>query len=224
MTKSRGTLAPRRAWSEFELEVMRKHYPITTAVNLAELFNRSLSSVHGMAAKLGLAKREGFAADIARERMTPDHPARAHQFAKGIVPANKGLRRPGWAPGDMARTQFKPGHRPTEMPLGSHRINADGWLDRKVLMDGPPQHRWKAVHRIVWEAAHGPVPPGYRVVFKGGRTTVLEEITLDRLEMITARELMLRNSIHHLPPELADVARLRGRITRAIRQREEETP
>lgn len=201
---------------------MRKHYPITTAANLAELFNRSLSAVHGMAGKLGLAKREGFAADVARERMTPDHPARQHQFAKGIVPANKGLRRPGWSVGNMARTQFKPGHKPTEMPLGTHRVNADGWLDRKVRMDGPPQHRWKAVHRIVWEAAHGPVPPGHRVVFKGGRTTVLEEITLDRLEMITARELMLRNSVHNLPPQLLEIVHLRSAITRQINQQSKE--
>lgn len=156
MTKGRGILAPRRAWSDFELEVMRMHYPITTAANLAELFNRDVGAVHRKANKLGLAKREGFAADVARERMTPAHPARAHQFAKG-------LRRPGWSAGDMARTQFKKGQVSVNtMPIGSYRVNGDGFVERKFAQaPGPYMNRWIPLHREIWIAANGPVPKGF---------------------------------------------------------------
>lgn len=224
MTKSKGILTPRRFWSDYEDQVMRQHYPTTVATDLAELFGREVVAVHRRAAKLGLKKAPGVVAELARARMTPDHPGRATQFKPGSVPANKGKKMPaGWAPGHMARTQFKPGHRPTTwVPVGSLTVNADGYLDRKVNDDQGPRHvRWKPVHRLVWEAANGPVPAGHVVVFRPGmHSTVEAEITLDRLELITRAQLMARNTIHNMPEQLADVMRLRGRLKRAINERE----
>jgi hypothetical protein len=41
---------------------------------------------------------------------------------------------------------------------------------------GALYRNWVAVHRLVWEQAHGPVPPGHIVVFRPGRhTTDLDE-------------------------------------------------
>ena len=80
--------------------------------------------------------------------------------------------------------------------------------------------RWTAVHRLVWEAAHGPIEPGYVVVFRPGRRSAnLDEITLDALELVTRAELMGRNSVHNLPPELVQIAQLRGVLNRKINQR-----
>lgn len=230
MTASRNLIAPRRAWSAFELEVMRLHYPITTAANLAELFSRPLSSVHRKARMLGLAKVDGFAAEIGRQRMTPDHPARAHVFPKGHAPANKGLRRPGWTAGDMARTQFKKGRPAHEaanyVPIGSHKITKDGQLVRKVTDDPSivPVRRWVAVSRLVWIAKHGEIPAKHMVAFKPGlRTTVLEEITLERLECISMAENCRRNSYHNHGPEISGIVHLRAAITRQINQRKKES-
>ena len=211
-----------RAWSEFELEVMRLHYPITTAANLAELFNREVSSVHRKANKLGLAKREGFAADVARERMTADHPARAHVFPKGHAPANKGLRRPGWTAGDMARTQFKKGQVSVNtMPIGSYRVNGDRFVERKFAQaPGPYTNRWIPLHREIWIAANGPVPKGFVIAFKPGmKTTAPELVTLDRIECISLADNCRRNSFHNRGPEIAKIVQLRGAITRQINKR-----
>ena len=76
------------------------------------------------------------------------------------------------------------------------------------------------VHRMVWEAAHGPVPEGHLVVFRPGqRTSVLGEITLERLDCITRAENCRRNSSHRHGPELQRLAQLRGCITRQINAR-----
>ena len=90
-----------------------------------------------------------------------------------------------------------------------------------------PARRWVAVHRLVWEAAHGPVPDGHVVVFlPGKRTAELDGITLDVVELVTRRELMRRNSVHQMPKELVELVRLRGVLTRQIntKAKEAETP
>ncbi len=227
MTKSRGILRPRRAWTEFELEMLRLHYADTVTADLAELFDRPLGSVHQHAIKLGLRKTPEFVARIARDRVeqNPEHGSRRTRLLPGNVPPNKGVKRPpGWAPGRMASSQFKPGSVPhTWRPVGSVTVNADGYLDRKVNDEPGPRHvRWKPVHRLVWEAANGPVPEGHVVVFRPGqKTTVEAEITLDRVELLTRRQLMQRNTIHNWPEPLKRVMRVRASLTRAINQRDD---
>lgn len=227
MTKSKGILPPRRFWSDYEDQVLRLHYPTTRAADLAELFNSTADAVCRRARKLGLAKDAAWVVETARQRTkNPHHGGRHTRFQPGIVPANKGKKMPnGWAPGDMARTQFKPGQKPsTWKPIGSLRINGEGYLDRKVNdLPGGNHVRWHPVHRLVWEAANGPVPAGHVVVFKPGMHTTNEAaITLDRVELITRAQLMARNTIHNLPGPLADVIRLRGTLKRAINRREKE--
>jgi hypothetical protein len=141
------------------------------------------------------------------------------------VPANKGLRRPGFAPGDMARTQFKKGNVSANwMPVGSYRINGDAFVERKFAdAPGPYKNRWIPVHREIWIGAHGPVPKGYVIAFKPGtKTTDPERISLEVLECITLAENCRRNSVHNLPQPLVDVCRLRARLTRAINKRSKE--
>lgn len=216
-----------RAWSEFELEVMRMHYPSTLTRDLAELFNRLEGHVYACAGRLGLNKAPEFQATATSGRILRGGRLSVEtQFKPGMTPANKGKKMPpGWAPGDMARTQFKPGSKPvTWRPVGTCVINTDGYLDMKIADGTGPRHYfWKPVHRLVWMRANGDIPPGHVVVFKVGQfTNVLEEITLDRVECITRRELMQRNTRHNLPPALNEIVSLRAAITRQINQKLEE--
>jgi len=218
----------RRYWTPADEAVLREHYADTRTSDLARTLSRTVNQVLAKAAAMGLHKSRDLIAQMTREAMQdPSHPARRARFQKGLVPANKGVKHPkGWAPGRMAATQFKPGSKPhTWQPIGSHRIvvnkNGGPELQRKVNDDpGPSGVRWKPVARLVWEAAHGPVPDGRIVVFKPGlRTIEHEQITLDRLECITRAELMQRNTIHRLPPEFAEVARLKAVLHRVINHR-----
>lgn len=222
MTKSRGILPPRRRFTWVERELVRRNYADMYTAALAHVLGREVGQIHQLAQRMGLHKSRETIAAMARERATPDHPNRATRFQPGHVPANKGLRRPGYAPGNMAATQFRQGNRPhTWVPVGSYRVNGDGYLDRKMNdLPGPNHVRWHPVHRLVWEQAHGPVPHGHVVVFKPGRrSAVLAEITLDAVELVTRRELMARNSIASWPKELANLVRLRGALNRQINQR-----
>lgn len=224
-------MTTRRYWTESEREVLRCTYADCSTDSIARSLGRSIGQVHQQAQKLGLRKSAEFIARTTRERvMRQDHASHATRIKPGAVPPNKGLRRPGWAPGEMARTQFKPGRPAHEshnyVPIGSLRLSKDGYLERKVTDDAGvcPARRWVAEHRLVWESINGPVPAGQVVVFRHGqRTTNVDQITVDRLECLTRADLMRRNTIHRYPEPVKQVMRLRGKLSRAISAQEDQS-
>ena len=83
------------------------------------------------------------------------------RFLPGHVPFNKGMK--GWSAPGTERTRFKPGNAPSKMqPVGSIHQRSDGYLYEKVA----DPNRWRPKHLLEWERVNGPVPKGYRVVFK----------------------------------------------------------
>jgi len=95
---------------------------------------------------------------------------RTGRFEKGQIPANagtKGVMKPN-------RASFKKGRPAHEarnyVPVGSLRFTRDGYMERKVTDDPTlvPARRWIPEHRLIWEAAYGPVPDGHVVVFLDG--------------------------------------------------------
>lgn len=212
----------RRPWDADEDARLRREYPHEPTSVIAQRFGRTLSAVYQRARILHLLKSAAYLASPSACRLRRgDNVGVQFRFHKGQVPANKGLRRPGWAPGRMKETQFTPGVRRgvavrLYKPIGSERMSKDGYLQRKVNDDLPLQSRWRAVHLIVWEAAHGPLPKGHAIVFRNGDKA---DIRLDNFECITRRALMLRNSVHNLPEPLAAAVQLLGALHRQIRQR-----
>ena len=150
-----------------------------------------------------------------------------YRFNPGSAAWNKGIPGSTGNHPNTKRTQFKPGRSPEEahnyQPIGSLRICKDGILQRKITDDPAlyPSRRWVAVHRLVWEEVNGPMPKGYVVVFKPGMaSTDPDEITIDRVELITRAELMRRNTRHNLPPEINALIAVKARLTRVINERE----
>jgi len=209
--------AGKRLWNPEDDELLRQRYPHESSQALAVALRRSLSSVHGRAAMLGLAKTDEYLATHCRLRPGSNLGA-AYRFPKGHVPANKGLRRPGYAPGRMRQTQFKKGQFPlNDMPIGSTRL-IDGYLYRKVtdVRYVPWTRNWVLEHYLLWQATNGPIPPGHALAFKNGDKT---DVRLENIECITRRELMARNSVHNLPPELRNTIQLLGALNRQINRR-----
>jgi hypothetical protein len=197
---------------------------------IADALERPVYTVHAKAKRLGLRKSAAFYASSFAGR-TDGRVGASARFPKGHVPANKGLRRPGWSVGRMAETQFKKGRPAHEsanyVPIGTEKLDREGYLLRKVTDDPAlfPARRWVAVHRLVWEAAHGPIPRGHMVAFlPGKRTAVRDAITPDILECISLAENMRRNTIHNLPAPLKEVVQIRGRLVRKIRKLEGRLP
>jgi hypothetical protein len=92
--------------------------------------------------------------------------------------------------------QFKKGRPAHEarnyLPIGSLRFTRDGYMERKVTDDPSivPARRWVAEHRLVWEAAHGPIPDGCVVVFLDGDP---HNITLNNLRCVHRGVLGMMN-------------------------------
>jgi hypothetical protein len=212
----------KKIWTPSDDKLLRRLYPDTKTSKLATRFGCNLHQVYKRAKNLGLKKSDEYMAspDACRLRRG-DNVGAAFRFKPGLIPANKGTRRPGWFAGRMRETQFKKGQKSRNwMPLGSTRFSKEGYLMRKVAETGYPPADWKFVHTILWEEANGPVPAGHAVAFKDRDR---DHISLDNLELITRRELMLRNSIHNLPQSLKEVVQLKGAINRQITMKTRKT-
>lgn len=212
-------------WSAKERKQLQRLYPDSSTTHLVEVFKRAKSKIYAQAQKLGLHKSAAFHEDVKLSGRFDklSRAGAAFRYPKGHAPANKGLRRPGYAPGRMASTQFKKGRAAHEsrnyVPIGTERINVDGYLERKVTDDPTiaPVRRWVGVHRLVWIAANGPVPQKHFVVFKDGDR---KNIVLENLELISMAECGRRNNMWtKYPKELADVLRLKGIVNRMINKR-----
>lgn len=214
-----------KEWTAAEKEYLRRTYPDQPTSELAAALGRPLTAVYAQATKLGLKKSAAYMASPAACRLRRgDNIGKACRFQSGHVPANKGLRRPGWSRGRMKQTQFQKGNRSANwLPVGTVRVNADGYLRIKIsdAPEPPDGHganspNWEFVHRRVWEDAHGPIPQGHRIWWKDGNH---ENCALENLELLSDQEHMARTTIHNYPPELKDVIRLKGKLGKAIRKR-----
>lgn len=109
------------------------------------------------------------------------------RLPKGHKPFNKGRKGvDGWEP-----TQFKKGHRPHRYkPIGSERINGDGYVDIKI-QDGMAQKNWKGKHILILEEHHGrPLPPGHAVIFGDGNRRNFDP---DNLILVSRKQLLVMN-------------------------------
>lgn len=106
------------------------------------------------------------------------------RFKKGHPTWNKGLK--GVNLGGQ-ETQFRKGNRPKNyMPVGSERINTDGYIDVKIADPGT----WRQKHLLIWEQENGPVPKGHVVIFADGNPL---NVVLENLLLITRGELVVMN-------------------------------
>lgn len=228
MTKSRNKIRKKHVWTSAELELVRQKYPDRPAREIADALGISIHQLYKQTHTMGLKKSQAFKDSPLSSRLRRgENPGKAYRYTKGHVPANKGTRRPGYAPGRMQETQFKKGRPAHEahnyVPIGAEKIDPKRNVLMRKMTDDPalfPAKRWRPVHVLAWEAAHGPVPPGYICIFRRGmKTYVAAEITADRLEVVTLKENMLRNTVHNLPAPLPELIQLRGALNRKINRR-----
>lgn len=217
-----------RQWTPAELAILRELYPDHLTEEISKSVGHPLPSTFGMAKKLGLKKSSSYLEAMLKNFGSAGERFR---FKKGQTPANKGLRRPGWFAGRMRETQFKKGQKSHNIiPIGTVQPNSYGYLRIKVA-DAPEEpgfrgarsRNWIFLHRLVWEQAHGPIAPGYRIWWKDGDHT---NCALENLELISGAEHMARTTIQNWPEDIKVAIRLNGVLKRSIRtriRREEET-
>lgn len=126
-------------------------------------------------------------------------------------------------------TQFKPGSLPhNTKPIGYERLSKSGYIEVKVKMrptalpDGKRcNDNFVPKHKLVWEAANGPVPEGCIVVFKDGNK---QNVSLENLACITRGQNAVMNQAHIRcdNPEAFDVCLAMADIKSAVSKRKKE--
>ena len=145
---------------------------------------------------------------------------RSGRFEPGQISWNKGKR---MAPNENSRrTQFKPGNMPQMWkPVGTETVRSDGYTWVKIA----EPRTWKEKHRLIWEAAHGPIPKGYAVIFMDQDRS---NFSLENLRLINRKYLSIVNKSCLLShsAELTEtgliVAELKARTGAAKRKQKEE--
>lgn len=214
-----------KVWTDAMLEVLARDYPDRPTREIAQALGLKTAQVHRKAGSLGIRKSREFLAGPHARRLKGTE-GEETRFKPGQTPWNKGKPKSTGTHPNSVRHHFKKGERRGRAnamyrPVGSYRVSAEGYLEVKIDENPQISRRWKGVHRILWEAVHGPVPKGHIVVFKRGlKTAQLSDITLDKLELVSRAENMRRNSIHNLPKDIAQALQMLGALNRKINNAE----
>jgi hypothetical protein len=79
-------------------------------------------------------------------------------------------------------------------PIGQENIcNSKGYILVKIANPSV----WRYKHKLVWEAANGPVPEGHVILFADGNKL---NINLDNLLLVSTQELAVMNKRHLIFP------------------------
>lgn len=227
MTRNPIFRAGKRLWTAEEDATLRQRYPYEQTEVIARALGRTLPATYNRALSMGLRKSAAYLASPAACR-TNGRQGMGTRFERGHVPANKGLRRPGWSPGRMKSTQFKKGERRgvaarNWRAIGTILTDTEGYQRIKVREARSGEaygfgnvRVWPLLQRHVWTQAHGVIPLGHTVCFKNGDKT---DCALANLELVSRSDLMKRNTVHNYPKPLAETIQLLGALTRKIRRR-----
>jgi hypothetical protein len=198
-------------WTSEEIQYLHANYADNFTEDVAKALKKSVKSVYAKAYSLDIRKSKSHHKKVmAKTSIRIREGAKIHRYAKGHEPANKGKKMPAEIYAKVAPTMFGKGHKPHNFrPVGSERLTKDGYLERKVA----DPKTWRAVHILVWEAAHGPVPAKHKVIFKDNNKLNNE---LNNLECVSYADAMLRNSIIRYPADLRFAMKTLKKLKRQI--------
>jgi hypothetical protein len=155
-----------RRYTPKEISFIKRHVAGRSRVEMTELFNG-----------------QHFATPVTVAQMTSF--IKNNKLRNGL----DGRFRPGHAPVTKGVKRFKKGVMPWNyLPVGSERINGDGYVDVKIA----DPKTWRAKHLLIWEAANGHVPEGHAVMFADGNRLNLEP---GNLLLVTKAELAVMNGL-----------------------------
>lgn len=113
------------------------------------------------------------------------------RFKKGQVSWNFGKKGTHFSPA----TEFKKGSMPVNhRPVGSERINTEGYIEVKV----EEPKKWLAKHTVIYENTHGPIPKSHVVLFLDGNK---ENLDINNLRLVSRAELAVLNKNRLLSKE-----------------------
>ena len=118
------------------------------------------------------------------------------------------------------KTSFKKGDQPINyLPIGTERLNRQGYVMVKVQDHGHYSQRWKLKSRIVWEQHYGrKLGTNDNIMFLDGDS---QNLSIDNLLLIDDAEhaVMVKNRLHFKDAEFTKVGLNVARLKIAIAQK-----
>lgn len=145
------------------------------------------------------------------------------RFVKGQPSHNKGVPMPKEIYEKAKTTMFQKGSVPhNHRPVGSERVNVDGYVEVKVQ----DPKTWRMKQNLVWESVHGKIPKGCVVIFLDGNKLNTD---IRNLKLIARSELLIMNryGLFQESPELTETAAILSGVidkcNKAKKRRKEST-
>jgi len=196
---------------------IRERYPNEPADLIARDLNITVSKVYNIAHRLGVKKSAEFLKSMAFNSKLSEK-GKAHQYKKGLVPHNKGLKMPDELYNKVKRTMFKKGNKPhNTQPDGTIRINSKN-NEKPYQYIKIADSDWRLLHRVIWEQHNGPIPDKHMIRFIDGNTMNCE---LSNLECVSMKKNMTDNTIQRYPEELQELMKLNAKLNRKINGKEQ---
>ena len=204
------------AFTEEELEIIRKLYPNTPNKVIATWMPHSSTSISKKANDIGLKKTKEYIRENGRavataqwKELKENSLQLKSNFKKGHVPWCKGQKLSSEHIAKLTGN-FKKGQKPhNTLPIGSIR-NINNYNEIKYK-----NHKWISLARYNWEQVHGPVP-GDMCVFKIDQDKYNDDIS--NLCLVSRKDLAKLNRNHaKLSPELKEVQILINQIKQKVK-------
>jgi hypothetical protein len=166
----------KRKYTDDIIDFLREIAPGKTYKEIAEIFNKKYD--------LGMTV-DKLSSLLSRKKINT---GTLRRFKKNYIPWNKGKK--GYMGAN--KTSFKKDHKPKNwLPVGSERINDEGYTLIKVSNENSMWQRWALKHRVVWEQYHKKkIPKGAVIIFADGDRSNLD---IDNLICVTRNELKVLN-------------------------------
>ena len=196
---------------------IKERYPHENSKVIARDLNISLSKVYNMAFYLGIKKTPEYLKSMAVISNLSER-GKEHQYKKGLVPHNKGVKMPDEVYNKVKRTMFKKGTKPhNTQPVGTINLRLDK-NNRVYAYIKIRDSYWRLIHRVIWEQHNGPIPSKHIVIFKDGNALNWD---ISNLECISMKQNINNNSIQRYPGELQQVMKLTAKLNRKINGKEQ---
>jgi hypothetical protein len=190
-------------------------YPYIPAKALADYLGLTVSQIYNRTYRIGIKKDPKVKKAINRElRLTL---GMKYRFKTGHMPHNKGKKMDAELYTKCAPTMFKPGQKPANTKGDnaiSIRVDTSGKAYQYYKI---ADSQWVLYHRYIWEQANGPIPAKHIVRFIDGNTMNVE---LSNLECIPMSENANRNTIHRFPDDLKKLIRLKAKLNKTIKNKQ----
>ncbi len=196
-----------RPYTKKEDQFLYNNYLRLPSCAMSRMLERSKSSARQRMKLLGIK----VPAELIEQFKKQSH------FKVGTPASNKGLKQSQYMSAasieKVSKSWFKPGANPSNTKHdGALCIRGDK-LGNQYQFIRLSAANWIPLHRHNWMQINGAIPKGMKLVFKDGDTL---NCSINNLELLTAAELMKRNSFHNYPKPLAMMVQLRGALNRQI--------